>query len=178
MKKLAERIDREEEELDKQALLKAVRFIKDEYYIRLIPKKEVTNKMRRRISILVTEEYLKAGGGIHDAFFFEAYLYDNLKNESLNCEKLDIEIEEEQKKYKKRKGFNPLKLVSERYKITNKSKCITALALEIITELKKEAKKNDSRRHHTREGPIGGFSHQRPHTKKATGKRATIFQPE
>jgi len=165
--------------MDKKSFLESLKSLKEEYDIRPISHHIVTNKMIRRLTILVTDEFLRADGDIHQAFFFEACLYFHLKKESLNCDELPIESQEAEKYAKARKGFNPLKLVSERYQWEEDSPCFTALVKQVISELKREKVITyEFRRYHTGKRLVRGPQYKQKHTQKSKTARATLLQPK
>ena len=166
-------------EFDQTSFLGSLGTLKSEFDIREIPQAVVTNQMKRRVTILVTDEFILAGGGIHQAFFFESCLYHHLKKESFNCEELPIESQEYEKKVKARKGFNPVKLVSETYVWEDDSPCLKALVKQVIIKLKKKVVKTDEpRRLHLGKRFVRGIRHQQRHTKKPQTARTTVFQPK
>lgn len=94
--------------------LSAIRSTKRDFHIRRL--KRSNDRSRRRISILVVDEFLRARDDIHQAFFLEGNLYHNLKTHHLSCDPTPDETRLQQLRRKKGTrigGFNPLKLVSE-----------------------------------------------------------------
>jgi len=65
---------------------------------------------------LVTDDFLKAGGAVDQAFFLEVNLYHSLKNYRLSCDPTPEETKYLQKRGERKikmRGFSPLILVSE-----------------------------------------------------------------
>lgn len=162
--------------LDQQKFLNSLKPLRQEYDIREIPQQTVTSKMKKRIAILVTDEFILANSNIHQAFFFESCLYFHLKKESFNCNELPIESQEYEKKVKARKGFNPLKLVSQNYTWEEDSPCLKALVEQVIIELKKkEVKTNGLRRPYPRKRLTRSSAYKQKYTQKPKTKRATLL---
>jgi len=102
--------------------LQKVKLIKTEFGITQV--RHSNDKSRRRIAILVTDEFLKSGGDIHQAFFLEANLYANLKNCRFACNPTPEEIrirELPRRKKQKVRYFDPLKLVSDNFEVESKN---------------------------------------------------------
>lgn len=122
------------------SFLKRIELIKDEFNI--LPAKQSNDRHRRRITLLVVDEFLRAGGDIHQAFYLEANLYQSLKKVNLQCNPIPDEVwkrELPRGRKIKIKGFNPLKLVSQSARL----KCrgpypITRKALSVLLTQKKE----------------------------------------
>lgn len=79
---------------------------KEDYGIRPVSK-NMSDTDRKRIAILITEEYLKAGGSSYKAMFLEREIYDGLKHEKLTCDPISREIHSQELKHH---DFNPLKI--------------------------------------------------------------------
>jgi len=122
--------------LDFTELLARVRLLKKEFNIS--PVKQSNEKNRRRITILIVDEFLKAEGDIHQAFYLEANLYQVLRKAQLKCDPTPEEIrlrELERSKRQRLKGFSPLRLVSENaYLPYKKTYPITKAIMKILTE--------------------------------------------
>lgn len=96
------------------SFLNGIRLIKSEFHITRV--KRGNDRSRRRISLLVIDEFLRSGGDIHQAFFLEANLYTNLKNHHFTCNPTPEEVrirELPRRKKQKVRCFDPLKLVSD-----------------------------------------------------------------
>jgi len=120
--------------IDKESFLKQINNFKNDYNIK--PKsKNINDTERRRITILVIDEFLKAGGDNIQAIFLEQELYERLKGLKLRCDPINYEIRAKENKIK---NFSPLKLTSEphNYPCGRKSKIVTEL-LKTLTEKEK-----------------------------------------
>jgi len=107
---------------DTKAFPGQVGLVKEEFNIRKV--KRSNECFRRRVTILVVNEYLLADGDIHRAFYLEADLYRKLKKENLSCDPTEEEIryrELPRRKDNRGRHFNPLKLVSENFVGENKN---------------------------------------------------------
>lgn len=107
---------------DTKAFPGQVGLVKEEFNIRKV--KRSNECFRRRVTILVVNEYLLADGDIHRAFYLEADLYRKLKKENLSCDPTEEEIryrELPRRKDNRVRHFNPLKLVSENFVGENKN---------------------------------------------------------
>ena len=122
--------------MDFHDFFEQVRLIKKEFNI--LPIKQSNDRYRRRITLLIMDEFLKSGGDIHQAFFLEANLYQELRKVSLRCDSTLEEVkmrEVRQGGRQKLRGFNPLKLVSENaYLPYKKVYPITKAIMKILTE--------------------------------------------
>jgi len=122
--------------LDFRKLLAGVRLIKKEFNIS--PVRRSNEKNRRRIAILVVDEFLKAEGDMHQAFYLEANLYQALRKVQLKCDPTPEEIRLRELGRSKRwrlKSFDPLKLVSENADLEYKKPYpITKTILNILTK--------------------------------------------
>lgn len=113
-----------------------VRPIKSEFGI--VPAARGNDTSRRRIAILVIDEFLRLGGDVDQAFFLEANLYKNLKNCRFACNPTPEEIrirELPRGKKTKMRRFDPLKLVSEYFEPKSRNPYpLTKAIIKILTE--------------------------------------------
>ena len=118
-----------------EEFLQQVKLIKREFGITRV--KRVNDRSRRRIAILVTDEFLRYGGDIDEAFFLEADLYRLLRKTNLKCEPTPEEIrlrELPRRRHRKIKNLNPLKLASENFEPENrKPYSLTEAIVNILT---------------------------------------------
>jgi len=116
--------------------LEQVKLIKTEFGI--TPVKRGNDTSRRRIAILVTDEFLRSGGDIHQTFFLEADLYQVLRKLDLRCDPTTEERrlrELPRKRHQKVKNFDPLRLVSENFDPENeKPYALTEAIVKILSE--------------------------------------------
>ena len=142
---------------DVNQFLQQLRAIRERFHITKVGRSNERN--RRRISILVVDEFLKAGGDIDQAFFLEANLYHNLKAYHLSCDPTLEEIRLRQLRRERRiklGGFNPLKLVSENIEPEDYEPYpLTEAIIKILTEGKEE--KNGFSGDHKRRRPAQSF---------------------
>jgi len=99
------------------SFLIAVRDLRKSFGIARV--KKGNDRDRRRITKVVVDEFLRAGGDVHQAFFLEANMYWSLKSLHLTCDQTPEERrigELGRKRGVELRGFNPLKLVSESFK--------------------------------------------------------------
>lgn len=136
---------------DTEAFLRKVRSVKEDFHIRKV--KQSNERSRRRVTILVVNEYLLAGGDIHRAFYLEADLYKELKKENLSCDPTEEEIRSRRlprRKDKRIKHFNLLKLVSENFVEENKiSYPLTEKIIHILTKEDEDGLSTDNIRRRT-----------------------------
>lgn len=95
-----------------------VRLVKKEFNI--LPATSSNDRNRRRIAILIVDEFLRAGDDVHQAFYLKANLYQTLKKINLTCEPIPEEKrlqELSRSKRQKMRDFGPLKLVSNNVKL-------------------------------------------------------------
>ena len=127
-------------------LLTKVESLKKELHIH--PVRRGNEKDRRRITIAVLWEYLRLGGDVDEAYFFESDTHHSLKNCNLSCDPLPEERRLEELKRKNRgsaaptRPVNPLKLVSEGREHTG-NEDPDPLVEEIVRVLKSEEVKKD-----------------------------------
>jgi len=156
--------------LDQLRFLENVKDIKTEFNIKVA--KRSNDKMRRRTVRLVTDEYLLSGGNIHQNFFFEEELYNALKSIPLICDATPEEIRIKELPLKKRRNFNPLKLVSEGHEPENKIK--SPLIKEVLSILTKE-EDDGVRRDNKRGSSLETFKYKQRDTFKPTDKKEISF---
>jgi hypothetical protein len=77
---------------DKVAFWEELRWVKDEYDIRVSGK--VSNRSAKRITVLVSNAYLESNGDIHWIQCLEAELYKACKERNLECDPLELEAME------------------------------------------------------------------------------------
>lgn len=140
-----------------QEFLEAIREIKRKFSIKVVRRGNDT--ARRRIAILLVDEFLMAGGGIDQALFLEANLYHNLKRLQFRCDPTSEETRLRELRRKKGinlRGFNPLKLASENIEPENYNPYpLTEAITKILTEDKEE--KNGFSGDHKRRRPAQSF---------------------
>ena len=116
--------------------LDQVRLIKSEFGI--VPVARGNETSRRRIAILVIDEFLRLGGDVDQAFFLEENLYETLKNHHFTCNRTPEEIrirELPRGKNKKMRRFDPLKLVSEYFEPKSRNPYpLTEAIIRILSE--------------------------------------------
>ena len=163
-------------------LIGRVRDLKKE--LSISPVKRGNDKDRRRITIAVLWEYLKLGGDVDQAYFFESEVYHSLKKCNLCCDPPPEErrLEELERinraRHIKTRRVNPLKLVSEgREPGSNEEP--DPLVREIIRILlEEEVRANGISRDNSREGPHKGPRYikecPRPFKKK---ERVSLYKP-
>jgi len=126
--------------LDFHDFFERVRLIKKEFDI--LPVKQSNDRYRRRIALLIIDEFLKSGGDIHQAFFLEADLYRQLKKVSLRCNPTleEVRIRElRRSRRQKIKSFNPLKLASENADLPYKKPYpLTREIIRLLTDKKED----------------------------------------
>lgn len=131
---MAEEVFRINEFLDQ------VRLIRSEFGI--APANRGNDTSRRRIAILVRDEFLRSRGDVDGAFFLEENLYGTLKNRHLSCNPTPEEIrirELPRGKNAKIRGFDPLKLVSENFEPKSKDPYpLTEVIIRILSEEEEE----------------------------------------
>jgi len=121
--------------------LKGVKLIRTEFHV--TPVKRGNDASRRRIAILIRDEFLRVRGDVDRAFFLEENLYGTLKNYHLSCNPTPEEVrirELPRGKNAKMRGFDPLRLVSENFE--PKSTDPYPLTEAIIRILSKEEEEN------------------------------------
>lgn len=138
-------------------VIKRINELKKGFNIRLVSK-NISDTDRRRITILVTDEYLMEGGDNIQAIFFEQELFERLKGLKLRCDSIHYEIRAIENKAK---NFNPLRLTSEphNHPCGRNNRIVT----EILETLTKKEEKNEPTRFKTR----------RPHSRRKLGR---VFQ--
>lgn len=163
-------------------LLARVRALRKKLHIS--PVHRGNDKDRRRITIAVLGEYLRLGGDVDQAYFFENDMYHSLKTCNLSCDPLPEErrleeLELRNKRFSpKRKRVNPLKLVSEgRERGENEESC--PLAREIIEILTDEGVRDSGV---SRDNSRGGSSQTSRHIKECPRsltkkKRLSLHKP-
>ena len=126
--------------MDFHDFFERVRLIKREFDI--LPVKQNNDRYRRRIALLIIDEFLKSGGDIHQAFFLEADLYRQLRKVSLRCNPTSEEVrmcEVGRGRRQKLRGFNPLKLVSENADLPYKKPYpLTREIIKLLTDKKED----------------------------------------
>ena len=126
--------------LQAEEFLVRMQQVKREFSIKVVRRGNDT--ARRRVAIIVVDEFLMAGGGIHQAFFLEANLYHNLKRYNVSCDPSPEEVRLRElcrKKGTRMGGFNPLKLVSENIEPEDTEPyLLTEAIIEILTENKED----------------------------------------
>jgi len=135
-----------------------VRLIKSEFGI--VPAARGNDTSRRRIAILVIDEFLRLGGDVDQAFFLEENLYETLKNHHFTCNPTPEEIrirELPRGKKTKMRRFDPLKLASEYFE--PKSKNPYPLTEAIIRMLSKWEDKDGISGDHLGGGTPQTFEH-------------------
>lgn len=150
---MAEKIFRIKEFLDQVKVIKTA--------FGITPAKRSNDTSRRRIAILVTDEFLRSGGDIHQAFFLEVNLYKNLKNCRFACNPTPEEIrirELPRRKKQKVRYFDPFKLVSDNFEPERKNPY--PLTEAIIKKLMKDEEDSDGvSGDHLRGGAPQAFKH-------------------
>lgn len=133
-------IEREEIMFNTREFLERFERVKIGFDIRSVRRGNDT--FRRRIAILIRDEFLLAGGDVDQAFFLENNLYHNLGHCHLTCNPTPEEIrigELSRKKGEKLKGFDPLKLVSENFGSAEKKPYpLTEAIIRALTEKEDE----------------------------------------
>lgn len=142
-----------------QEFLVRMQQIKREFSIKVV--RCGNDTARRRAAIIVVDEFLVAGGGIHQALFLEANLYHNLKRYNVTCDPSPEEVrlrELSRKKGTKMRGFNPLKLVSENIEPEDYGPYpLTEAIIKILTEGKED---DNGISTNSKRGPASGtFEH-------------------
>ena len=155
-------------------LLGQVRVLKEE--LNILGVKRGNNKDRRRITIAVLWEYLKLGGDVDQAYFFESDMYHSLKRRNLCCDQLPEERRLEELERSSRtstprmKGVNPLRLVSEAREPGSNERPDPLVREIIRILLEEEVCANGVSRDNSREGSHKGPRHikecPRPFKKK------------
>ncbi len=140
-----------------QEFLMRMQDIKREFSIKVVRRGNDTT--RRRVAIIVVDEFLMAGGGIHQALFVEANLYHNLKQLNLSCDPTPEEARLRQLRRQKRtriSGFNPLKLASENIEAEDyEPYSLTKAIINILPEEKEG--QNELSGNHKGRGPARTF---------------------
>lgn len=161
-------------DLDIEKFKQEIRQAKIDYDIR---EGQSSRIHRKRIAITLTDSYLIADGDIDEAFFFEQGLYHQLKEERLISDPIQSELDYEDTNWKKRKGWNPLKLVSQGADFYPSTKCMGKLINQVIKILKqKEARADGVQEYNSRGRPYQPVKSKQMGFKKAKGKRTT-FHP-
>lgn len=156
--------------LDQFKFLKHIEKLKTDYNISIAKTNNPT--INKRITILVTDAFLIAGGDIHQNFYFEQDLYQALKSIPFTCDPIQAEEDYWEMPRKERKGWNPLKLVSENASQEPPTKYMTELVNDVINILKKEVK-NGVRRDNHRRRPLRTFKSKKVGTFKPKKKKRT-----
>ena len=158
--------------------LKEVKLIRTEFHI--TPVKRSNDTSRRRIAILIRDEFLRLGGNVDQAFFLEENLYGTLKNRHLSCNPTPEEIrirELPRGKNAKTKGFDPLKLVSENFE--PKGKDSYPLVQAIIEILSKEEEKDGLSGNNLRGGTPQTSEHLQKDTRLFTKQaRSSLYRAD
>jgi len=142
------------------------------------------DKDRRRITIAVLWGYLKLGGDVDQAYFFESDMYHFLKRCNLCCDQLPeerrlAELERSSRTSTPRmKGVNPLRLVSEAREPGSNERPEPLVREIIRILLEEEVRANGVSRDNNREGSHKGPWHikkcPRPFKKK---EKVSLYKP-
>ena len=167
------------QDFDFQSFFNQVRLIKREFDISLV--KRSNDRNRRRIAILVVDEFLKTRGGTDQAFYLEANLYQALKKVSLRCSPTPEEIRLRQlprRRSAKIRRFDPLKLVSENADLEyEKPYPLTETILAILTEDKENS--NGISGDNIRRGTSKTFKHLQKDARLFTKqKRPSLYRAD
>lgn len=134
--------------IDVRKFLEQVRDLKKRFRIAKVARSN--DKHRRRIAVLVRDEYLRLGGDIHQAFFLEADLYRLLKKVNLGSNPTPEEMrlrELPRRRGQKAKTIDPLRLVSENYDPGDEKCCpLVKIVLNLLAEEEKDGLSGDNLR--------------------------------
>jgi len=171
---------------DKVAFWEELRWVKDEYDIRVSGK--VSNRSAKRITVLVSNAYLESNGDIHWIQCLEAELYKACKERNLECDPLELESMERNYYCRKTRkkvfatAFDNHRINTIIIGETPKAR----LFAEIITDylVLEEVRENGKEfsRGRTRKGFTGTFEYQKanalPIEKAGNALRSTFKDPQ
>ena len=133
----------------KEDFLKRVELIKRSSGIEKV--KRSNDTFRRRIVILIVDEFLRSEGDIHRAFLLEANLYSSLQKHNFTCNPTPEEIR--MREFPTGKRLDPLKLVSKNVKPEEEKPYPLSKAIIKILFQEKEDNHGVSTDYHRRGAP-------------------------